>query len=236
MSALVDRLDRAPHDHSSVDAFLERDPTAEGGTRFRRVRVAIEARCPAAEAPICLRNTVGVDFIGVRQPARARVWGGEPGAALERPGTDGSITARGRPHPSPSISDVAPAQTAISARIDRRVAPLGWYFSSRCSYTRSAWRGRRPRARAQHRNVECCAYEGGTHAHDLDGAVAISTGPKGPTTSEGVQLALEVSSSPVLAEDAKTRLLAEIMNHESTHGRCTRTFIKKIRKQTRLGR
>ena len=64
-------------------------------------------------------------------------------------------------------------------------------------------------------------------------AVATSTGPKGPTTSEGVQLALEVRASPVLAEDAKTRLLAEIMNHESTHGRCTRTFIKKIRKQTR---
>jgi predicted secreted Zn-dependent protease len=50
-----------------------------------------------------------------------------------------------------------------------------------------------------------------------------------------VQLALEVRASPVLAEDAKTRLVAEIMNHESTHGRCTRTFIKKIRKQTRLG-
>jgi len=33
--------------------------------------------------------------------------------------------------------------------------------------------------------------------------VATSTGPKGPTTSEGVQLALEVSASPVLAEDAK---------------------------------
>ena len=63
--------------------------------------------------------------------------------------------------------------------------------------------------------------------------VATPKGPKGPATSEGVQLALEVSASPVLAEDAKTRLLAEIMNHESTHGRCTRTFIKKIRKQTR---
>jgi predicted secreted Zn-dependent protease len=36
-----------------------------------------------------------------------------------------------------------------------------------------------------------------------------------------------------LAEDAKTRLLAEIINHESTHGRCTKTFLKKIRKQTR---
>ncbi len=51
-----------------------------------------------------------------------------------------------------------------------------------------------------------------------------------------MQLAVEVSTSAVLAEDVKVRLLAEIMNHESTHGRCTRTFIKKIRKQTRLGR
>ena len=64
-------------------------------------------------------------------------------------------------------------------------------------------------------------------------AAAIPTGPKGPTTSEGVQLALEVNASAVLAEDAKKRLLAEIMNHESTHGRCTQTFIKKVRKQTR---
>ena len=66
-------------------------------------------------------------------------------------------------------------------------------------------------------------------------AVTISAAPKGPTTPEGSQLALEVSASTVLAEDAKKRLLAEIINHESTHGRCTKTFIKKIRKQTRLG-
>ena len=76
---------------------------------------------------------------------------------------------------------------------------------------------------------------GGTEPAPTELHGPISTGPKGPTTSEGVQLALEVSASPVLAEDAKTRLLAEIMNHESTHGRCTRTFIKKILKQTRLG-
>ena len=63
--------------------------------------------------------------------------------------------------------------------------------------------------------------------------VPVSKGPKGPTTSEGVELSLEVSASTVLAEDAKARLLAEIMNHESTHGRCTKTFIKKIRKQAR---
>ncbi len=66
-------------------------------------------------------------------------------------------------------------------------------------------------------------------------AVASPAGPKGPMTAEGRQLALEVSASTVLAEDAKVRLLAEIVNHESTHGRCTRTFIKKVRKQTRSG-
>jgi hypothetical protein len=64
-------------------------------------------------------------------------------------------------------------------------------------------------------------------------AVPVSTGPRGPTTPEGAQLTREVSASPVLAEDAKSRLLGEILNHESTHGRCTRTFIKKVRKQTR---
>jgi hypothetical protein len=63
--------------------------------------------------------------------------------------------------------------------------------------------------------------------------VPVAPGPKVPTTPEGVQLGREVSASTVLSEDAKTRLLVEIANHESTHGRCTRTFIKKVRKQTR---
>lgn len=60
-------------------------------------------------------------------------------------------------------------------------------------------------------------------------------GPKAPVTPEGMQLAREVAESKVLLADAKTRLLAEIMNHESTHGRCTQTFMKKIRKQARPG-
>jgi DnaJ-class molecular chaperone len=66
-------------------------------------------------------------------------------------------------------------------------------------------------------------------------AVAVPAGPKAPTTSEGVQLASEVTASAALAADAKTRLIAEIMQHESTHGRCTKTFIKKVRKQARPG-
>jgi DnaJ-class molecular chaperone len=64
-------------------------------------------------------------------------------------------------------------------------------------------------------------------------AEAVPQGPKVPVTPEGVQLASEVKASTVLTEDAKARLVAEIMNHESTHGRCTRTFLKKVRKQVR---
>ena len=48
----------------------------------------------------------------------------------------------------------------------------------------------------------------------------------------GNQLALDVNGS-ALPQETKTRLIAEIVNHESTHGRCTKTFLKKIRKQTR---
>lgn len=66
-------------------------------------------------------------------------------------------------------------------------------------------------------------------------AAAISTGPRGPATSEGLQLAREVSDCAALSQDAKTRLIAEITNHEITHGRCTKTFLKKVRKLTRPG-
>jgi len=66
-------------------------------------------------------------------------------------------------------------------------------------------------------------------------AAASPAGPKVPVTAEGTQLAREVTESAVLAPDAKTRLIAEIVNHESTHGRCTKTFIKKVRKQARPG-
>ena len=66
-------------------------------------------------------------------------------------------------------------------------------------------------------------------------AVAIPAGPRGPTTSEGAQLAADVNACATLTGEAKARLLAEIVNHESTHGRCTKTFIKKLRKQVRPG-
>ena len=70
-------------------------------------------------------------------------------------------------------------------------------------------------------------------SHYRPAAASAPTGPKVPVTAEGMQLAAEVNASAILAADAKTRLIAEIVNHESTHGRCTKTFIKKVRKQTR---
>lgn len=54
-----------------------------------------------------------------------------------------------------------------------------------------------------------------------------------PTTAEGSVLAGEVRDSTLVAADAKTRLIQEIMDHENSHGRCTTTFLKKIRKQVR---
>jgi hypothetical protein len=71
-------------------------------------------------------------------------------------------------------------------------------------------------------------------SHHKPGAEA-PAGPKVPLTSEGRLLASEVSASAGLAAEAKARLIAEIANHESTHGRCTKTFLKKVRKQLRAG-
>jgi hypothetical protein len=72
-------------------------------------------------------------------------------------------------------------------------------------------------------------------SHYRPAPTAAPAGPRGPVTPEGVQLALDVNSSTILAADAKARLVAEIVNHESTHGRCTKTFLKKIRKQAKPG-
>lgn len=63
-------------------------------------------------------------------------------------------------------------------------------------------------------------------------APQVAAGPKVPVTAQGMALAGEVSASP-LSADSKTRLIAEIVNHESTHGACTKTFLKKMRKLVR---
>ena len=54
-----------------------------------------------------------------------------------------------------------------------------------------------------------------------------------PVTFEGVQLATEIRDSPTCQSALKAKLIREIMDHEGTHGQCTQTFLKKVRKQIR---
>ena len=53
-----------------------------------------------------------------------------------------------------------------------------------------------------------------------------------PSTFEGAGLAKEVKASG-LSDDKKTRLIREIIEYEGSHGRCTQTFTKKVRRQIR---
>jgi len=51
-----------------------------------------------------------------------------------------------------------------------------------------------------------------------------------PSTYSGVQMAQEIKDS-ALSDDAKSKLVREIIEYEGSHGKCTETFSKKIRKQ-----
>jgi hypothetical protein len=52
-----------------------------------------------------------------------------------------------------------------------------------------------------------------------------------PTTPQGMQLATEIKGATTLSEDTKGKLTREIIEHEASHGLCTGTFVKKMRKQ-----
>jgi hypothetical protein len=54
-----------------------------------------------------------------------------------------------------------------------------------------------------------------------------------PSTPAGAQLATEIKNAPALSVDVKAKLTREIIDHEATHGQCTKTFLKKVRKQFR---
>jgi hypothetical protein len=54
-----------------------------------------------------------------------------------------------------------------------------------------------------------------------------------PTTATGIQLATEIRDTAGLTADVKTRMTREIIEHEASHGLCTQTFLKKMRKQVR---
>jgi hypothetical protein len=54
-----------------------------------------------------------------------------------------------------------------------------------------------------------------------------------PSTYEATQLATEVRDSTALPAETKARLIREIIEYEGSHGRCTQTFTRKIRKLIR---
>ena len=53
-----------------------------------------------------------------------------------------------------------------------------------------------------------------------------------PNTTTGELLAREVTESGCSPE-VKAKLIRETIDHEATHGLCTQTFVKKVRKQLR---
>jgi DnaJ-class molecular chaperone len=54
-----------------------------------------------------------------------------------------------------------------------------------------------------------------------------------PTTFEGNRLAVDVRDCSTCATAEKAKLIREIIDYEISHGQCTQTFLKKIRKQIR---
>jgi hypothetical protein len=64
-------------------------------------------------------------------------------------------------------------------------------------------------------------------------APAAAAKPQWPTTFEGAQLAKEIRDSATCTEAVRAKLLREVIDFEASHGQCTQTFIKKVRKQVR---
>ena len=69
--------------------------------------------------------------------------------------------------------------------------------------------------------------------HRQSNKAAVVAKAQWPTTPQGMQLATEIRDGSSCTSDVKTRLIQEIMDHEDSHGLCTQTFVKKIRKQVR---
>jgi hypothetical protein len=68
--------------------------------------------------------------------------------------------------------------------------------------------------------------------HRPTNKVSAPTKPQAPQTFEGGKLAAEVQGSSHPPE-VKARLIREIIEYEGSHGSCTQTFQRKIRKQLR---
>src|ERR1700690_4374646 len=51
-----------------------------------------------------------------------------------------------------------------------------------------------------------------------------------PLTFEGARLATEVKDCTTVSAELRARVTREIIDHETSHGTCTQTFMKKVRK------
>jgi hypothetical protein len=69
--------------------------------------------------------------------------------------------------------------------------------------------------------------------HQRSNKAAVVEKQTWPATVDGAKLAGEIRDASSLSADTKARLTREIIDHESTHGLCTQTFLKKVRKQFR---
>lgn len=54
-----------------------------------------------------------------------------------------------------------------------------------------------------------------------------------PMSFEGMKLANEIKACASFSDETKDRLFREVLAHEASHGTCTMTFAKKLRKQIR---
>jgi hypothetical protein len=69
--------------------------------------------------------------------------------------------------------------------------------------------------------------------HRAQTAAPAPAKPTWPSSTEGSRLAREVQASPGVTEAAVATLVRRILEHEATHGSCTDTFLKKMRKEFR---
>lgn len=69
--------------------------------------------------------------------------------------------------------------------------------------------------------------------HQPSNRAAVAEKQVWPSTPAGDSLAKEIRDAAGISADVKARLTREIIDHEATHGQCTKTFLKKVRKQFR---
>jgi len=69
--------------------------------------------------------------------------------------------------------------------------------------------------------------------HRAPGKAGVQEKKQWPDSYEGIRLATEVRDCLSASADTKVRLTREIVDYEDSHGSCTQTFQKKIRKLIR---